>query len=175
MTYRNVIYLKRSLMKIVIQIWNKISIFGSSGLIKNSREKPCLSRPLRVGFGKPEVSKSQTYPFVYLLSQVFSRVLGVPVTILHTIMLGLFSCFHCQKIFFSKSYAHTSIHTKKAINLKMKTNIILKTFQNKFRINLVSFKIFRSSLFRKKKMVKHYSDWALTTITWQFQSCLLEL
>ena len=50
---------------------------------------------------------------------------------------------------------HKDIKTKKALNLKMKTNIILKKFPNIFRINLVSFRIFRGSLFRNKKLVKH--------------------
>ena len=62
-----------------------------------------------------------------------------------------FFMFSLSKNIFSESYAHTSIHTKKALNLKMKINIVLKTFPNKFKINLVPFRIFMQRFPIQKK------------------------
>ena len=72
----------------------------------------CLSRPLRIGFRKPEVSKSETCPALCLLSLCFFyRVLGLPVIMLHTLapsmpFVSIFPDFHKPNLIFFLFHTH---------------------------------------------------------------------
>ena len=131
-------------------------MFGSSGLLKNSREKPCLSRPLSGRVRETWNLEISNLPRpVPAFTGFFSRVLGFPVTMLHTLAGSYF-------------YTTVSVSTGKPVRRKFRPSTYISTNHTtgQFRKVLWLVKISVELAFLLDCRTKVGTTWAYVVYNW---------